>query len=831
MRFSAAAASTLALLLTLAAGVSGKERRNKRPSVPQIDCDIRAGKVKVSEFVARCPPGCMGTKQAVWGTDIYASVSSVCVAAIHSGVISSGGGKILVRKVPNSSSYKGTLSNGIRSLSLPRWRESFVVLAPKLQKGVTYPSILEFLPPRRSTIRTAARLKTTAAPAPTSVSITRQPMTLRPAPRQLPPTQLPQPETPGATSASRQPASPWPGAREPAFRESGLSGFADRTYPLPHAGVHRSQPAVAVRQTGGLGTAHGLTRQAQLAPRSGWLVPPVKQRADYAGLSPDPANSWSEVKTHGHANPAYSSNPGLTDYEKWVLGLDQNARNHRVQDQRVQDQRVQDQRVQDQRVQDQRVQDQRVQDHRVQDHRVQDHRVQDHRVQDHRVQDHRVRDPGLGTFSSLGHDQNTDETEINFWKSDFDARGFSTRDQDFIEKPISRGDPNCKVDLAFLIDGSWSIGRRRFGIQKKFLINVAETLDIGIVGPLIGIVQFGSNASIEFNLQTYQNSRDLKTAIEKIPQKGGLSNVGRALSHTIGSFFSSEQGNRGGAPNVVVVLVDGWPTDKVGETARLARESGINIFFITVEGADQNERQNMVESDFVDKSVCRTTGYFAINVPSWFQLQHAVAPLVHRVCDTERLVCSKTCLNSADIGFVVDGSSSVGTGNFRTVLEFVANISREFEISDTATRVGVVQYTYEQRLEFGFGEHNTREAVSSTVKNIRYWSGGTSTGEAITYASKHLFSKSKPNKRKLMIVITDGRSYDDVRTPALAAHRNGVIAYAIGIAWAATDELEYIATDPDKDHSFFVDEFDSLYKFVPRIVRNICQEFNSQPHN
>lgn len=59
----------------------------------------------------------------------------------------------------------------------------------------------------------------------------------------------------------------------------------------------------------------------------------------------------------------------------------------------------------------------------------------------------------------------------------------------------------------------------------------------------------------------------------------------------------------------------------------------------------------------------------------------------------------------------------------------------------------------------------------------------------------------------------------------------GVIAYSIGIAWAAQDELEYIATDPDKDHSFFVDEFDNLYKFVPKIIHNICQEFNSQPRN
>ncbi|XP_072912711.1 vitrin isoform X4 [Hemitrygon akajei] len=737
MYLSAVGAFTLVLLLTLADGVRGKEQRTKRASVPQIDCDIRAGKVKVLEFVARCPPGCLGTKQAVWGTEIYASVSSVCVAAIHSGVIRNRGGKIHVRKVPNSSSYRGTFSNGVRSLSLPRWRESFIVSAPKLQKGVTYPSILEFLPPRSSRLRTAGRLNTTRPPAPTSAQpTTTKPNTERPVTTRPPaPLETHTAHPPWPRDTSRQSAPHRPsllGGMEPALRESGVAEFTDRSNPLPHA---------------------GFSRQAHLArPRSDWLIPPVKPRADSPELATNPAYTWTDKKTPN--NPAYSSTPGLSDYQKWVLGL------------------------------------------------------------------------GEGT-----HNHNTDETEINFWESGFDARGFGTRDQEFVEEPISRGDPNCKVDLAFLVDGSWSIGRRRFGIQKKFLMSVAETLNVGIEGPLIGIVQFGSNASVEFNLHVYRNSRDLKKAIEKIPQKGGLSNVGRALNHTIGNFFTSKQGNRGGAPNVVVVLVDGWPTDKVGETARLARESGINIFFITVEGADENEQQNVVEKDFVDKSVCRTNGYFSIHVPSWFQLQRVVAPLVGRVCDTEQLACSKTCLNSADIGFVVDGSSSVGTGNFRTVLEFVANISREFEISETATRVGVVQYTYEQRLEFGFEEHNTRESVVGAVRNVRYWSGGTSTGAAITFASKHLFSKSKPNKRKLMIVITDGRSYDDVRTPAVTAHRNGVIAYAVGIAWAATDELEYIATDPDKDHSFFVDDFNSLYQFVPQIVHNICQEFNSQPRN
>lgn len=77
--------------------------------------------------------------------------------------------------------------------------------------------------------------------------------------------------------------------------------------------------------------------------------------------------------------------------------------------------------------------------------------------------------------------------------------------------------------------------------------------------------------------------------------------AGKALSYINRQYFSDANGNRGGAPNVAVVLVDGWPTDKVEEASRLARESGINIFFVTIEGPDDSERQNLIEANFVDK--------------------------------------------------------------------------------------------------------------------------------------------------------------------------------------------------------------------------------------
>ncbi|XP_062934596.1 vitrin [Cynocephalus volans] len=655
-------------LVLLVTGIhSNKEmtKKIKRPkfAVPQINCDVKAGKIINPEFIVKCPAGCQDPKYHVYGTDVYASYSSVCGAAVHSGVLDNSGGKILVRKVAGQSGYRGSYSNGVQSLSLPRWRESFVVSESKPKKGVTYPSVLTY-------------------------------------------------------SSSRSPAA--------------QAGETTKAYQKP------SIPGT---------TAQPVTLMQVLAVTADEATP---------SILPKPSSSTASTTS--------SPRPQPVGYRSWEMDLWSTT-----------------------------------------------------------------------TYTSGQNSLGANPGEMDLWRP-----GSVLLDAGFVPKeelstqslePVSQGDPNCKVDLSFLIDGSSSIGKRRFRIQKQFLADVAQALDIGPAGPLMGVVQYGDNPATQFNLKTHMNSQDLKTAVEKITQKGGLSNAGRAISFVTKNFFSKANGNRGGAPNVAVVLVDGWPTDKVEEASRLARESGINIFFITIEGAVENEKQYVLEPNFANKAVCRTNGLYSLSVQSWFVLHKSVQPLVKRVCDTDRLACSKTCFNSADIGFVIDGSSSVGTGNFRTVLQFVANLSKEFEISDTDTRIGAVQYTYEQRLEFGFDRYSTKSDILNAIKRVGYWSGGTSTGAAINYALEQLFEKSKPNKRKLMILITDGRSYDDIRIPAMAAHRKGVITYAIGVAWAAQDELEVIATHPARDHSFFVDEFDNLYKSVPKIIQNICTEFNSQPRN
>ncbi|KAM4770891.1 vitrin [Rhinophrynus dorsalis] len=851
------------LALFLSGSYAAKKNKKNKQHVPYIDCDIKAGKIVNPEFLAKCPAGCEDGKHRVYGTDIYASFSSVCTAAIHSGVIDNSGGKILIRKVAGQSGYKGSFANGIRSLSLPRWKESFVVAEGKGKKGVTYPSVLEFVEVKVETVHrivpsstTRSTPAATTTPEPTTAPTTPVPTTAvtTPLPTSTTPKITIAPTTTTTTPArtrppvlrardtgssyihpayrsivaspSRQVQSAQGAGQSQAFR-SPSTYSQNRNIPRINAawtleglkeasagllanvihmlyffsfacqittGVPRQQPSVSLRKPIGnlqpsAGVGYSRIQQILAEKDAAAQQNPTFQRRDWQNpnqrgnvqtiqrkpAAPESSNvdlnvgpSWSAETRDTQVS---SSRSGVAESDHWLSGFSYgNSKNSESDTARKEAQETSESKVK--------------------------------------------------------------ELEPDLWKQGFSEAGLGSRE--IIPRPVETvplGGINCKIDLVFLIDGSWSIGKRRFRLQKLFLGQMAEALDVGHSGPLMGIVQYGDEPSTEFGLRSYSNTKDLKTAIDKIQQKGGYSNVGKALSYVNQNYFSDASGNRGGAPNVAVVLVDGWPTDKVEEASRLARESGINIFFVTIEGADDNEKSSVVEPNFVDKAVCRTSGHFSLNVPSWFGLHKVVTPLLKRICETDKLVCSKTCLNAADIVFVIDGSSSVGTGNFRTVLQFIANISSEFEISDTDTRIGAVQYTYEQRLEFGLDRYGTKQDVVNAIMGINYWSGGTSTGAAITYASEQLFTKSKPNKRKIMIVITDGRSYDDVRVPATAAHRNGVIAYAVGIAWAAQDELESIATDPDKDHSFFVDEFDNLYKFVGKIIQNICTEYNSQPRN
>ncbi|XP_048163756.1 cochlin isoform X2 [Corvus hawaiiensis] len=388
------------------------------------------------------------------------------------------------------------------------------------------------------------------------------------------------------------------------------------------------------------------------------------------------------------------------------------------------------------------------------------------------------------------------------------------------------GNKDCKADIAFLIDGSYNIGQRRFNLQKNFVGKVAVMLGIGTEGPHVGVVQASEHPKIEFYLKNFTAAKEVLFAIKELGFRGGNSNTGKALKHTAQKFFSVENGARKGIPKIIVVFLDGWPSDDLEEAGIVAREFGVNVFIVSVAKPTTEELGMVQDIGFVDKAVCRNNGFFSYQMPTWFGTTKYVKPLVQKLCSHEQMLCSKTCYNSVNIGFLIDGSSSVGESNFRLILEFVSNVAKAFEISDIGSKVAAVQFTYDQRTEFSFTDHVTKEKVLSAIRNIHYMSGGTATGDAISFTTRNVFGpvKDGPNKN-FLIVLTDGQSYDDVRGPAAAAQKAGITVFSVGVAWAPLDDLKDMASEPRESHTFFTREFTGLEQMVPDIIRGICKDF------
>lgn len=76
----------------------------------------------------RCPSGGEAI-WSVWGTGVYTSDSSACLAAVHAGVITlARGGRVAVEMRDGRESYAASTRNGVTTRAYGRWNASFVVI-------------------------------------------------------------------------------------------------------------------------------------------------------------------------------------------------------------------------------------------------------------------------------------------------------------------------------------------------------------------------------------------------------------------------------------------------------------------------------------------------------------------------------------------------------------------------------------------------------------------------------------------------------------------------------------------------------------------------------
>eukprot|EP00058_Branchiostoma_floridae_P018920 XP_002604409.1 hypothetical protein BRAFLDRAFT_220331 [Branchiostoma floridae] len=178
------------------------------------------------------------------------------------------------------------------------------------------------------------------------------------------------------------------------------------------------------------------------------------------------------------------------------------------------------------------------------------------------------------------------------------------------------------------------------------------------------------------------------------------------------------------------------------------------------------------------------------------------------------------CNALMDLFFVLDGSGSVTDANFDKMKQFAKNVVNAFDISASSTRVGVVQYSDSNTLEFNLGDHADKPSTLAAIDSIVYQGGGTRTGSALEFARVNAAWRGE-SVPKVMIVVTDGKSADSVTSSANNLASQGVDVYAIGVGNYRSTQLLEIAAG-NQNNVIELTDFNALSAEIEQIAQAVC---------
>ncbi|XP_017341298.1 collagen alpha-1(XXI) chain [Ictalurus punctatus] len=196
---------------------------------------------------------------------------------------------------------------------------------------------------------------------------------------------------------------------------------------------------------------------------------------------------------------------------------------------------------------------------------------------------------------------------------------------------------------------------------------------------------------------------------------------------------------------------------------------------------------------------------------------------------TEKEDIRAGCSTAAnDLVYIIDGSWSVGYKDFDTAKRWLVNITSGFDVGPHYSQVAVVQFSDTPRLEIPLGAHQTVQELIEAIQAIRYMGGNTQTGRAIKFAVDHVFASSKrsdTSRNRIAIVVTDGKSQDDVVDASIEARAQGITVFAVGVgSEITTSELIAIANTPSSYYVLYAQDYTTIDRIRDSMEQKLCEE-------
>lgn len=151
------------------------------------------------------------------------------------------------------------------------------------------------------------------------------------------------------------------------------------------------------------------------------------------------------------------------------------------------------------------------------------------------------------------------------------------------------------ADVVFLLDGSDDMQASERPILE-FLIEFVKQVEIGPSKTQIALVQYSSEPTADFMLNTYAFKDDVLNHLRNVKLKGGPTvNTGVALDYVNNNVFSALSGSRAqqGVSSILILLGGSKSEDDVSGLVSKLKNAGIALYTVGVNNADRLEMEKL----------------------------------------------------------------------------------------------------------------------------------------------------------------------------------------------------------------------------------------------
>lgn len=164
---------------------------------------------------------------------------------------------------------------------------------------------------------------------------------------------------------------------------------------------------------------------------------------------------------------------------------------------------------------------------------------------------------------------------------------------------------------------------------------------------------------------------------------------------------------------------------------------------------------------------------------------------------------------------------------FPIIQEFIRSIVKNLNVGENKIRIGVVQYGDSPNADIYLNSHTTKEGVMNAVKGLRQRGGRErNLGQAVEFVSSEVLNVRRGGRKEegvpqFLIVVSGGRSTDDISRPATSLKQSGVLPFSIGTRNVNPQELQVVSYVPNFAYS--VDDLPGLYTVQDTLISKLTE--------